>query len=371
MTATNRFLFAGGGTGGHLTPGLAVAAELPAVFDKCEIVFVGSDRPIERQMLASTGYEHLALPVESTAHLSRHPLRFASGLWRSYRAARSIVKSRAPRAVIGLGGFASVPLVWAAARAGIPTILLEQNTIPGRANRFLSRLADAVCLSFDAARARFPRGNELVLTGNPVRSEIAALAQQPPDEAAPPRATLLILGGSQGAAGLNDAVRTMFEIAGERRRDWRIVHQAGASACDALRAAYDGLALDARVEPFLTDMATQYRQATLAITRGGATTLAELACAGLPAIVVPYPQAADDHQRDNAEQFQSAAATRVVLQQADPTDTARRLLPAVDELLGNPAALGSMRRAMRQLARPDAARRVVQVLQTLTAAPMR
>ncbi|MSR58226.1 MAG: undecaprenyldiphospho-muramoylpentapeptide beta-N-acetylglucosaminyltransferase [Planctomycetaceae bacterium] len=371
VTTRSRFVFAGGGTGGHLTPGLAVAKELRQTFADCQIVFVGSDRPIEWQMIDQAGYEHRALPVKSTATLRRQPLRFAAGLWQAYRQSRTLLKTLAPRAVIGLGGFASVPQVWAAARAGIPTIVLEQNTIPGRANRFLGRMADAVCLSFESSRARFPRGSCSITTGNPVRPEIAALSQINRGAAAGSPETLLILGGSQGATGLNEAVRLMLEASGGRWNRLRLVHQTGAAQCEALRADYEARSLNHFVEPFFPDMASLYREATLVISRGGATTLAELACAGLPAVVVPYPYAADDHQWHNAEHYRCAGAARIVRQAADPHDTASELYRVVDELLKDRPSLAAMGQAMHSLARPDAARSVAQVLQSLIEAPIK
>lgn len=371
MTKRDIYLFAGGGTGGHLTPGLAVAAELQAVLGTCRIAFVGSSRPVERQMVEAAGYEHVELPVESTETLRRNPVRFLWRNWQAYRLAISLLAAESPTGVIGLGGFASVPLVLAANRRRIPTLLLEQNTIPGRANRFLSRGAGAVCLTYPQTQSRLSTKCRSIVTGNPVRAEIAALAEAPgPTETDRPP-TLLVLGGSQGAAGLNDAVQQMLVDSPQRWSGVRIIHQTGAAQYAALREFYARSGLKHEVEPFFTGMADLYRKGTLVVSRAGATTLAELACAALPAVLVPYPHAADNHQLHNAEVYRQAGGAEIVLQRGDPAETAAELARVIGELLGDRPKREACSRAMRRLAQPKAARNVVEVLQTLTATPIK
>lgn len=375
------YLFAGGGTGGHLTPGLAVAAELKRTEGECRILFVGSDRPIEQQMIAGAGYPHVALPVESLQSLLRRPLRFLWRNWQAYRQCKALLRAERPATIIGLGGFASMPLVMAAIRSGLPAVLLEQNTIPGRANRTLCRAADAVCVAFEESRPHFDRACPIVVTGNPVRGDIVEAGNVPkrfserlaatddqPSNDDPGKPVLLILGGSQGAAGLNDAIAHMLRGAPETWRRWRIIHQAGSAQCQSLRSIYSELGLDCDVAPFFSDMAECYARATLVIARAGATTLAELACTGCPAVLVPYPHAADNHQLRNAELFSQRGAARIVAQAADPAETARALASSIESLLHDRSALTAMSEAMRALARPDAARNVVQVLQSVIAA---
>lgn len=371
MAHTDTYLFAGGGTGGHLTPGLAVAARLQEVSGNCRIVFVGSSRPIERQMVEAAGYEHVELPVESTDTLRRNPLGFLWRNWRAYRQAGVMLRTEAARGVVGLGGFASVPLVLAATRRRVPTLMLEQNTIPGRANRFLCRGVGAVCLAFPQGQARLSARCRAVVTGNPVRAEIAALAANTDLPLTDGRPTILVLGGSQGAAGLNDAVRQMLVDSPQRWSGVRIVHQTGAAQHASLREFYARSGIEHVVEPFFAGMADRYREATLAVSRAGATTLAELACAGLPAVLVPYPHAADNHQFHNAEQYRQAGGAEIVLQRADPSETAAELARVSGGLLDDRLQLAAHGRAMRLLARPDAARNVVDVLQTLTATPIK
>ena len=182
MGAPPTFVFAGGGTGGHLFPGIAVAEELRRRNPSTRIVFVGSTRAIELSIVAEHRLEHRMLTVEPLPQLRRNPLRFAFRNWQAWRGAIRLLKELRPTAVIGLGGFASAPLVWAASRHRIPVVLLEQNVIPGRTTRWLSRFADQVCVSFAETRPRLARARSVIVTGNPVRAEIAALHDRQPAE---------------------------------------------------------------------------------------------------------------------------------------------------------------------------------------------
>jgi UDP-N-acetylglucosamine--N-acetylmuramyl-(pentapeptide) pyrophosphoryl-undecaprenol N-acetylglucosamine transferase len=354
--------FAGGGTGGHLFPGLAVADRLRE--RGVRAVFIGSERVLERGLIARHGYEQRALPAESLTAARRRPLRFMLGNWRAYRLARQWVRSESPAVVVGLGGFASVPIALAASRTGVPLVLLEQNAVPGKATHWLSRRAAAVCLSLEASASHFPRGAKLVVTGNPVRAEIAALGR----ECCPEKDSrvLLVLGGSQGAATLNDAVLEFVRQSGEALRGWRIVHQTGQAQLEAVRARYAELGNDAEVAAFFDDMAARYRAASLVISRAGGTTLAELACAGLPAVLVPYPFATADHQRANAEAYVAAGAARLVTQ-ADAATTAQALATSAGPLLQDESERDAMRSGMRSLARPNAIERVVAEIERLMA----
>jgi UDP-N-acetylglucosamine--N-acetylmuramyl-(pentapeptide) pyrophosphoryl-undecaprenol N-acetylglucosamine transferase len=359
------YLFAGGGTGGHLTPGLAVAAELRNLDADCRIVFVGSERTLEKRLVAAEGHEHMVLPVESSATLRRNPVRFAWRNWEALRRARDLVDSQKPRGVVGLGGFASVPTVLAASRSQIPTLILEQNTIPGRATRFLARRVGVVCTSFEESEKNLPAGARVENTGNPVRAAIAALCQNPPSLSSPAQPILLVLGGSQGAESLNDAVVGMLLKQFPQLAGWMIVHQSGAAQCNQVVAAYRAAGFTHVVRPFFEDLADWYVRATLVISRAGATTLAELACAGCPAILLPYPHAADNHQLANAQVFQAAGAATVVQHGHIPAETTGWLTTAVSALAADRTRQDSMSRAIRGLARPDAARKVVAVLQSL------
>jgi UDP-N-acetylglucosamine--N-acetylmuramyl-(pentapeptide) pyrophosphoryl-undecaprenol N-acetylglucosamine transferase len=364
------YLFAGGGTGGHLFPGIAVAEELLQRQPDARILFVGSDRPIEKQILSGTSFEHCSLPSPTLAEARRHPLRFVRQLAAARRQARELIKREQPASVIGCGGFASAAPVYVASRMGIPFVLLEQNVIPGRATRWLSRLGGTVCLSFEAAREYLPRSTRAIVTGNPVRREIVALSQRPSDRARAayegPR-TLLVLGGSQGARGVNEMLIGVAERSPEMLAGWRVVHQTGAADEDRVRQAYADAGVTAGVAAFFADLVAHYASASLVVSRAGATTLAELACAGVPAILVPYPHAMDNHQWHNAREFEQAGAAVIVEQGATPggenaSDGPRTFDLTLMWLLQDDGRRAAMAAATAGLARPDAAAAVVERL---------
>ncbi len=297
----------------------------------------------------------------------RHPLRFVFGNWQAYRLALKMLDAERPCAVIGLGGFASVPTVLAAIRRRIPTIILEQNTIPGRATRFVSRWAGAVCVAFKDTASRLPASARVVHTGNPVRPGVASLHRRRDVlvSATPP--TLLVLGGSQGAESLNEAVVGMLSQTSPPLKGWRIVHQTGPGQHDAILKIYDNCGLLHVVESFFDDLSEWYSQAAIVVGRAGATTLAELACAGLPAVLLPYPHAADNHQLANARAIAAAGAAVVVEHEQTSWQTSAKLAATLAALVDDAVRLAAMREASLRLARPDAARNVAAVLQSLIA----
>ncbi len=364
MATKRTYLFAGGGTGGHLFPGIAVALELLRRDPDCRVVFIGSEKDLESSILARYQLEHRPLPVESLTALKRRPLRFVFRNWRAWRAAKALIRETSPTIVIGLGGYASAPVVWAAARARVPIVLLEQNVIPGRTTRWLASSAAVVCTSFAEATDRLPTAKRVELTGNPVRQEISQLAHEVRQLAAP-RMEMLVLGGSQGADTLNEAVVSAVGQIGEQLVGWRIVHQTGPRLADAVRLAYQQQSVDAEVQPFFDDMAARYRAASLVISRAGATTIAELTCCGLPMVLLPYRHAADDHQRGNANSLQIRGAAIVVEHGATIEDTAQRLAAQLRVLLADGSLRHRMSDAARHLAVPDAASLVVDQIQSL------
>lgn len=357
------FIFAGGGTGGHLFPGIAVAQELLQQEPNARILFVGSEKDLEHSILARYRFEHQPLPVESLRVLFRRPWRFILGNWKAWRGARKMICAERPAAVIGLGGYASAPIAWEAARARIPVILLEQNVIPGRATRWLAKSATAVCVTFEDTVKRLPRTANIKVTGNPVRRRIADLHSSANNPLA--HRQLLVLGGSQGADSLNEAV-TM--AAGHLRAElssWQIVHQTGPRQVEQVRTAYKSLSLPAIVEPFFDDMVDHYRTSSLVISRAGATTLAELTCAGLPMVLLPYPHAADDHQRANAKPLQERGAAVIVEHHPTAEETGRDLSVQLKPLLSDMGRLKAMSDSARGLALPNAAMAVVELVQSL------
>jgi UDP-N-acetylglucosamine--N-acetylmuramyl-(pentapeptide) pyrophosphoryl-undecaprenol N-acetylglucosamine transferase len=262
-------------------------------------------------------------------------------------------------------------VVVAALRRGIATLILEQNAIPGRATRLFSRRVGAVCTAFDETRSRLPEGAHVVVTGNPVRESIAALCQTNAGPGASRPATLLVLGGSQGAEGLNDAVVELLARRPQALAGWTVVHQTGDAQHAQVVRAYHDSGRPHVVQPFFDDLTDWYARATLAISRAGATTLAELACAGCPAVLLPYPHAADNHQKANARVFEAAGAALVIEHDRAASKTVERLSAAVAGLAENLQRLAAMRQSMLKLARPQAALKVCDALQSLTAGSMR
>jgi UDP-N-acetylglucosamine--N-acetylmuramyl-(pentapeptide) pyrophosphoryl-undecaprenol N-acetylglucosamine transferase len=356
------YIFAGGGSGGHLFPGVALAEELLRRCPDSRVLFVGSERPIEKTILQPTGFTHHPLPVEPPRRLPQSPIHWLRRNWCAWRMALRLLAMEEPRWVIGLGGYISAPTVWAARRRKIPVLLMEQNAIPGAATRWLAGCARQVCLSFEESRRWFRQGTPTTVTGNPIRESIRRVAEERRQNAEREPKTLLILGGSQGAESLNEGVVRLLPELRPALAGWRIVHQAGAGRSALLRERYRHLSLAAVVEDFFPDLAAWYAQADLAISRAGATTLAELSCMGCPAILIPYPFAADRHQAANAEVFVRCGGALSVSQGASAEATALRLKGPLLSLLTDERRRDAMSQAARRLARPDAAERIVELL---------
>jgi UDP-N-acetylglucosamine--N-acetylmuramyl-(pentapeptide) pyrophosphoryl-undecaprenol N-acetylglucosamine transferase len=349
-----RVVIAGGGTGGHLYPGIAVARELLARRPEAEVSFAGTARGLESRVVPREGF---ALDVIRSGGLKGKSipdrLRGAWLLPLSLVDAWRVVSRRRPHLVIGVGGYSSGPVVLVAALRGVATMLLEQNAVPGLTNRLLAPFVGAAAATFDGTEAFF--GAKTIVTGNPVRPEF--LEPEVPQERTADEATrVLVFGGSQGAHAINMA---MVEAAPELATGGlhlHLTHQTGERDVEMVRAAYRTAGLPAVVEPFLFDMGRQLRQAQLIVCRAGATTLAELAAAGRAAILVPLPTATDDHQRRNAEALAGTGAAEVLLQ----TDlNGRTLAAAIRGLAGDRPRRERMAAAARAQARPDAAKAIV------------
>jgi UDP-N-acetylglucosamine--N-acetylmuramyl-(pentapeptide) pyrophosphoryl-undecaprenol N-acetylglucosamine transferase len=344
-----RMVVAGGGTGGHLFPGLAVA-ECVAAADPRGVLFIGSAYGIEARVIPQTRFAFRPVPIRGLRGRGwRGALQLAAQLpWATARAWRMLGEFGAD-VVVGVGGYASFPVVLAAWLRRIPTVLLEQNAHPGMANRTLARLARRVCTTFPEAHAYFPPA-KVVLTGNPVRPF--------PASPAAPRAgfTLLVFGGSQGAHRLNEALANAAAALREAIPALRIIHQTGAGDRDALVARYAELGIAADVRAFIEDMGAAYHAADLVVCRSGATTVAELTTLGKPSILVPYPFAADDHQRANASVVAEHGAGILIL---DRELTGEGLAQTIIALARDRTRLAAMAEAARRLGVPDAAARVV------------
>jgi UDP-N-acetylglucosamine--N-acetylmuramyl-(pentapeptide) pyrophosphoryl-undecaprenol N-acetylglucosamine transferase len=347
----NTVLVAAGGTGGHLFPGLAVADELRRRDPALRVVFVGTPRGLEGRLVPRAGYPLVLLPIlplngVGLARLLRGLLALP---WALARAAALLRRER-PRAVLGVGGYAGGPLCLVAALMGVRTVILEPNARPGFTNRVLRPFAAAAACSYDETRRLF--GAKGVVTGNPVRGGFAALPRR--THAPPPG--VLVFGGSQGSRALN---RALVAALPHLPVGVRVVHQTGPAMQAEVEAAYRAAGRDAEVLPFLDDMERRFAEADLVVCRAGATTCAELTAAGKAALVVPFAQAADDHQRFNARALEAAGAARVLEERELSGAT---LAAAVQALLDAPQRLSAMEDAARALGRPDAAARVADLL---------
>jgi UDP-N-acetylglucosamine--N-acetylmuramyl-(pentapeptide) pyrophosphoryl-undecaprenol N-acetylglucosamine transferase len=355
-----RLLIAGGGTGGHLYPGLAIAEQVTSR-PGSEVLFVGTSRGLEARVVPAAGY---ALELLEVTGLKRvKPSAFLRGLSRlPIAVSRSlmIVRRFRPDVVLGVGGYASGPVVLAAALAGYPTAIQEQNSVPGFTNRTLGRFARAVFVAFPEAEDFFsPR--KVALVGNPVRRRFVEAAAAARSTGA---GSVLVVGGSQGARAVNDLVLGAAEILAARGALPPVVHQTGPADAERCMQRYRDLGLTDRVtiRPFIEDMAAALSDCALVVGRAGALTLAELAIVGRPAILVPLPTAADDHQSRNAQSFSRTGAALVL---PERETTPARLADALADLLADAPRRGAMAHAMTILARPTAAQQIVERLEAL------
>jgi UDP-N-acetylglucosamine--N-acetylmuramyl-(pentapeptide) pyrophosphoryl-undecaprenol N-acetylglucosamine transferase len=362
-----RVVIAGGGTGGHLFPGIALGQTLLAR-GGAEVLFVGSARGLEARVVPEAGFPLLTVGVRQIrgGGVGRVLAGGFAALAAVLTALRALRRFRAD-VVVGTGGYVSVPVVVAAWIARVPVLLLEQNVIPGATTRVLGRLARCVCVSFPETATSFP-GVRVVCTGNPVRPEITSAAETRQRRVArrePGAPTLLVIGGSAGAHRLNLELAGALAHLGERGRKVRVVHQTGDADAAATAARYAELGIHAEVRAFFTDMAPLYAAADLAVCRAGATTIAELLAVGVPAVLIPYPFAADDHQRRNAEAVAAGGAAILVIEREL---TVARLATEIAGLLDDETRRARMTAAARALARPDAARLVLEQCEALAAA---
>jgi UDP-N-acetylglucosamine--N-acetylmuramyl-(pentapeptide) pyrophosphoryl-undecaprenol N-acetylglucosamine transferase len=353
-----RMIVAGGGTGGHLFPGLAVAEALMAQQEDAHVLFVGSAYGIEATAVPKTQFPFQALAIRGLRGRGvRGALSFVWQFPVALLQAWRIVRTFRPTVVLGLGGYSSVPPVLAAWLHRVPSVLLEQNVRPGWANRFLGRLARRVCTTFPDTQHFFPAGR-VMRTGNPVRQLASPLRP------APDHFTIFVFGGSQGAHTINRAAVDAAKTLADQLPGLRMIHQTGAADVEWVERRYRELGVEAEVLSFVQDMRNAYGRADLVICRAGATTLAELAAVGKPSVLVPYPFHADQHQRVNAEVATRHGAAEMI---ADADLSRGRLAATVLALACDRRRLQVMAAAARQLAVPDAALRVVEVCRQVVA----
>ena len=357
-------IIAGGGTGGHVFPALALASQLEQDHPGAEVLLVGSVGGLEQRLVPASGHRLELLRVgklRGTGLLNR--ARTMAGLPLAVASAAGLLRRFKPDVVVGVGGYASAPVVLAAAPLGLPVVLLEQNSVPGGTNRALAQMARRVVLSFGQTIRHFP-AHKTALLGNPVRPELLQALQaadaQPAADARGP--CLLVLGGSQGARAVNqlvaDAAPALFELV----PGLRLVHQTGGADHPEVAGRYQRAGLAAEAVPFIDDMTAAYLAADLVLGRSGATTVAELGVTGLPAVLVPYPFAVDDHQALNTEDLVAAGGA---LMRRQEQLTASGLAGLLGELLADPQRLRRMGAAARGCGFPDAAKHVAALVASM------
>ncbi|MGE4291279.1 MAG: undecaprenyldiphospho-muramoylpentapeptide beta-N-acetylglucosaminyltransferase [Desulfovibrio sp.] len=361
MNALQTLIVTTGGTGGHIFPALAVAQEARQRNPKCRVIFAGGGGP-EGALAARAGLEFVRLPARGV--LGTGLRKLSAPFWLAGAVLKSLALMRRirPDAVLGFGGYAGFAPVLAASLLGIPAALHEQNSVPGAANRSLRRFADEMYLSFEESRKWFP-ANRCVVTGNPVRADIAAVGRA----ARTWGRNLLVLGGSQGARALNDAVIEALPTL--RDAGVAVLHQAGPADLERVRTGYAAIGFDPdgpqfRAVGFLEDMATAYAEADLIFCRSGASTVFEAAAAGRACVFVPFPHATHDHQTRNAQAMERVGAARLLPQDGLGGGT---LSGTVLGLLSDANKLDRMAEAARGFARPDAAAEIVNRLERLAA----
>jgi UDP-N-acetylglucosamine--N-acetylmuramyl-(pentapeptide) pyrophosphoryl-undecaprenol N-acetylglucosamine transferase len=348
-----KLLLAGGGTGGHLFPAIAIAEELLRQDAAAEVLFVGTEHGLENSLLPKLGFTLAKVDMAGVVGRGwRGKLQLLPKLIKSHVQARKIISEFKPDLVVGVGGYASVPALLAAKLKGLPCLLHEQNAIAGLSNKLLGRWATRICVSFASSRSSFPAA-KVVVTGNPVRPALEQISTELPLDG-----TLLIFGGSRGARAINQTVIEALPTLAQWDKRPRIVHQTGKDDFAEVQKAYRDAGLDEKqVVPFIDDMATAYRDATLVVCRAGATSLAELTVCGRPAILIPFPFAAADHQTANAKALEQKDAAQLLPQSKL---TAESLITSVKALLEERQALEKMAINSRKLGQRGAAERILQ-----------
>ncbi len=354
MSELKTIMFAGGGTGGHLFPGIALAQEFQRRFPEVEIIFAGTRKGLEARVIPPLGYRLVFIKIGGLVGKGLlHRLKVIALLPRALVQALVLLVRYQPDLVVGLGGYASAPVLVAAGLAGIPLVIQEQNAFPGLANRCLAPFAAAVFTAFEPAEKKL-RSRKIINAGNPVRADFPLGVEPAAGDAA--AFAILVIGGSLGARSLNQTVPAALARLKDAGVPVRVVHQTGSRDRDQVRQAYEDSGVPAEVEEFFADMGERYAAADLVICRAGALTLAELALVGRPAILVPYPHAAHDHQRFNARVLvEKGAAVMVDDQELNAGD----LAAVLTELYRDPDRRRRMAKAAAGLGRPQAAARIV------------
>lgn len=343
-----RVIIAGGGTGGHVIPAIAIARELGSRYN-AEVLFIGTARGMETRMVPAAGFPLELITVGALNRVSLATrVKTLFDLPRAVAQSAKMIRAFRPNVIIGVGGYASGPAMLAAAVLRLPMMAFEPNVVPGIANRLVSRMVQAAAVHFTASQKYFPHA---IVTGVPVRQEFFTIPPQTPGNSP----TLLVFGGSQGAHAINAAVMHALPLLVAQIPGIHLIHQTGQNDYEEAKAAAAAAGISSKVSPFIDDMPAAFARADLLICRSGASTVAEVAAAGKPAIFIPLPTAADDHQRLNAEVLANAGAASLLPQAALTPD---RLTQEVSSLLRDGERLSQMGTSARQFAHPDAAAQI-------------
>jgi len=349
-----RIVIAGGGTGGHLFPGIAIAEEFLRRDDKAQIIFIGTKKGIEGKLLGQLGYELRTIEIEGVKGrglkaMVRSAYQVPQSMWQS----RRVLKQFNPHIVIGVGGYASGPAVLTAHFMGIPTAIAEQNALPGITNRILGKFVKVIFVTYAQTQTWFPK-RKVIISGNPVRA--AFVAGRYVEKGKKDFWQLLVFGGSQGAVTINKAMINMLSQLQKMKNKIRVMHQTGTKQLEKVRQAYEKFGIKAKVMPFIVDMAGAYAAADLIVCRAGATSLAEITASGKAEILIPYPWAANDHQTKNAQAMADAGAA-VVINESELTSG--KLFGVLENLLSDEKKLKKLEKNSARLGNINAAANIV------------
>jgi UDP-N-acetylglucosamine--N-acetylmuramyl-(pentapeptide) pyrophosphoryl-undecaprenol N-acetylglucosamine transferase len=350
-------MVAGGGTGGHLFPGVAVAREIRRRFEGAEILFVTGKRKMESEVLRKAGFRQTSIAVEGMKGRGllkgawvglKLPWGLLESLW--------IIRGFAPHLVLGVGGYSAGPVCLAARGMGVPSAIHEQNSFPGVTNRLLCRVVNRVFISFEESRKHFS-GGSIYLTGNPIRPEFVTSEPRPGRNGKP--FTVAVVGGSQGARSINEAFVEALALLKKGNRPCRVIHQTGDLDYERTVALYKEKGLEGEVMPFIQDMAGAYGEADLVVSRAGAGAVFEMAAMGKPSLLIPYPFAANRHQETNAQFLVEAGAAEMILQE---NLTGEGLADRLAKFMEDRASLEKMGKAAKRVSKPDAAQKITDLL---------
>lgn len=368
-----RMIISGGGTGGHIYPAITIAREIAKLAEHCEILFVGTRQGLEADIIPKEGFDFTTIEVRGLERkLSWKNVQTlfntVGGVWKSIQ----IVKAFKPDVVIGTGGYVCGPVLLAASLLKIPSMIQEQNVIPGITNKILARFVDKIAIGYKEAQAYFTeyKPEQIIFTGNPIRPEVMSATREEGQAAlrlSPDKLTLLVVGGSRGARSINNAMLGVHKhFSGHERI--QILHVTGQNEYNSIvgNSKQTGIELSSDgniiINPYLYNMPLALAAADLAIFRAGAVGLAELTARGIPAILVPYPYAAENHQEFNAKALEKRGAACVI---ADKELSSSILIDTIERLLDNPEALSDMAKKSRELGRPQAAETIARLALSL------